>query len=38
MATLLFLTVVFAIIPAASVWFAVDSRDLQHADRRSLVT
>ena len=38
MATLLILTVVFLIVPAASVWFGVDSRDLQHADRRSLVT
>jgi hypothetical protein len=38
MATLFILTVVFAIIPAASVWFGADSRDLQHADLRSLVS
>jgi hypothetical protein len=32
------LTVVLAIIPAASVWFGADSRDLQNADLRSLVS
>jgi hypothetical protein len=37
MATILILTIVLAIIPAASVRFGVDSRDLMNADLRPLV-
>ena len=38
MTTLFILTVVLGIIPAASIKFGVDSRDLRKSDVRSLVS
>ncbi len=38
MATMFLLTIVLAIIPAASAWLGVDSRDLDPAGVRSLVS
>ena len=38
MNTLFILTIVLAIIPAASVWFGADSRNMRKSDVRSLVT
>jgi hypothetical protein len=38
MNTLLILTIVLGVIPAASVWLGVDSRDLRSSEVRSLVS
>jgi hypothetical protein len=38
MSSIIFLTVVLAVIPAAAVRFGADSRNLLHRDPRSLVS
>lgn len=38
MATILILTVVLAIIPAASLRFGIDSRDMRRSEPRSLLS
>jgi hypothetical protein len=38
MSTIFILTIVLVVIPAASVWLGVDSRDLHKSEVRSLVS